>query len=97
MNNAGQKGASPEAWTMVKASPGLEDLWQVHYSEERKANPAMRETKDVGGKTMNVSEQLIANLDDKTAHFVKLSAREDGSFVVTNSRNGFTKTYGARK
>ena len=27
------------------------------------------------------------------AYWIKVSAREDGSFTVTNARNGFTKTY----
>lgn len=27
------------------------------------------------------------------AHWIKVSAREDGSFTVTNTRNGFSKTY----
>jgi hypothetical protein len=31
-----------------------------------------------------------------TAYWIKLSAQEDGSFTVTNSRNGFSKTYRAR-
>ena len=30
------------------------------------------------------------------AYYIKISARPDGSFTVTNSRNGFSKTYAAR-
>jgi len=30
------------------------------------------------------------------AYMIKISARPDGSFTVTNTRNGFTKTYAAR-
>jgi hypothetical protein len=30
------------------------------------------------------------------AFWIKVSARADGSFTVTNTRNGFTKTYNAR-
>jgi beta-lactamase superfamily II metal-dependent hydrolase len=30
------------------------------------------------------------------AYMIKVSARPDGSFTVTNTRNGFTKTYAAR-
>jgi beta-lactamase superfamily II metal-dependent hydrolase len=93
MNNAGQKGASPEAWRMVRSSPGIEDLWQVHYSEQRAGSPRMQEKGEVGGKALNVGEQFIGNLDDKTGHFLKLSATEDGSFVMTNGRTGFTKKY----
>ena len=31
------------------------------------------------------------------AYWIKVSAKEDGSFTVTNARNGFSKTYAARK
>ena len=29
------------------------------------------------------------------AYWIKVSARDDGSFTVTNARNGFSKTYAA--
>jgi hypothetical protein len=28
-----------------------------------------------------------------TAYWIKVSAQQDGTFTVTNTRNGFTKTY----
>ena len=31
---------------------------------------------------------------DGPAHWIKVAAQEDGSFTVTNARNGFSKTYG---
>jgi len=44
---------------------------------------------------------MIANLDEVADHAavytIKVSAREDGSFVVTNSRNGYSKEYKARR
>jgi hypothetical protein len=36
------------------------------------------------------------NAAHSPAHYIKVSARPDGSFTVTNSRNGFSKTYAAR-
>jgi hypothetical protein len=30
------------------------------------------------------------------AHYIKVSARNDGSFTVTNTRNGYSKTYAAK-
>jgi hypothetical protein len=30
-----------------------------------------------------------------TAYWIKLAAQQDGSFTVTNARNGFSKTYKA--
>ena len=36
MNNGAKKGGSPQAWQNIKTSPGLEDLWQLHYCDCRK-------------------------------------------------------------
>ena len=36
------------------------------------------------------------NAGHAPAHYLKVTARTDGSFTVTNSRNGYSKTYGAR-
>jgi hypothetical protein len=100
MNNGPRKGASREAWTTVKSSPGLEDLWQLHYSVERPATPVLNETQPSGGPTLNVPEPFIANLDEapahEPAHYLKIAAREDGSFAVENSRNGHRKAYARR-
>ena len=41
--------------------------------------------------------------DGRTVHmgqdasWIRISARRDGSFTVTNSRNGFSRDYGARE
>ena len=41
---------------------------------------------------------MIANLEDTAdqGHWIKASVARDGTFAVTNSRNGFSKTYAAR-
>ena len=82
MNNGARKGGSPAAWQTVHSSPGLQDLWQLHYSVE-------------GAAANNVNEQFIANPDEKSdaAHYIKVSADPNGVFTVTNSRNSLTKTY----
>ena len=36
---------------------------------------------------------FIANVDETTAHEITISAQRDGSFEVTNGRNGHRKTY----
>jgi hypothetical protein len=33
---------------------------------------------------------------DGKAYYIKVSAQADGTFTVTNQRNMFSKTYGAR-
>ncbi len=82
MNNGAHKGGKPAAWQIVHDSPGLEDLWQLHYAVD-------------AGKDHNVSDQFIANLDEKNdaGNYIKVTARPDGSFTIFNSRNNFEKTY----
>lgn len=81
MNNNPTKGGTPGTFKIVKSSPGLEDFWQLHYS-------------DNVSKEENSSEQFIANFTAADGgHYIKLSARSDGSFTMTNSRNGFKKDY----
>jgi beta-lactamase superfamily II metal-dependent hydrolase len=85
MNNGADKGGSVKAWTTIENSPGLEQLWQLHFSEE-------------GGKEHNVPEPFIANPSaEKDQGFgIAVTARPDGSFTVRNERNGFEKTYQKR-
>jgi competence protein ComEC len=81
MNNGAMKGGSPDAWQIVKDSPGLEDLWQLHYAE-------------AGGKDHNVADSFIANVDERCmGQYLKLTAEGNGSFTVWNQRNKFEKSY----
>src|SRR6266567_1898781 len=81
MNNGETKGGAPEAWQIVERSPGLLDLWQLHFS-------------GAGGREHNVAKRKIANLQgNDQGRELRLAARADGSFTVANARNGFAKTY----
>jgi hypothetical protein len=111
MNNGPRKGGATQALSILHRSPGLEDLWQLHWSYE-------------AGTEQNTPGAFIANLDDNQtianiltappsparaggapapggvgnaahtpAHWLKVIAQQDGTFTVTNPRNGFTKTY----
>lgn len=84
MNNGAHKGGSPQAWQTVRDSPGLEDLWQLHYAV-------------AGGEQHNVAEKFIANPQqdekDDAGNYIKVVADPDGTFTVINSRNDFQKTY----
>jgi beta-lactamase superfamily II metal-dependent hydrolase len=85
MDNGATKGGSPVAWDVIEKAPGLEDLWQLHYSEE-------------GGDAHNVAAGLLANLQGPdTGNYLKVTASADGSFEVFNSRTRETKKYEARK
>jgi competence protein ComEC len=83
MNNGATKGGSPEAWRIVRQSPGLEDLWQLHAAT-------------AAGPQYTSPEPFIANPDETTAYGIRISAARDGSFTVTNDRTGYTKTYARR-
>lgn len=82
MDNGAKKGGTVEAWSTVHNSPGLEDLWQLHFSE-------------VGGSEHNSPTDLIANPSESpdSGFYIKVTAHPDGHFEVTNQRNGFTKKY----
>jgi competence protein ComEC len=83
-NNGATKGGSPEALHTIRTSPGIEDVWQLHYAQN-------------AGKENNAPEPFIVNVDqDASVSWIKLSAGLDGGFTVTNSRNGKSKTYAPR-
>src|SRR5690242_12533238 len=108
MNNGTRKGGEPDTFRVLYESPGLEDLWQLHWSY------------NVG--LDNRPATFIANVDDNAtvanvlsapaqqpprggggaaaahspAYLIKVSAQPDGTFTVTNTRNGFSKTYRPR-
>ncbi len=109
INNGTRKGGQPEAMRVIHSSPGLEDVWQLHFSL-------------LSGQEYTVPGLFIANTVDEQpaampiaaaaapapgpgatpppahngpAFWIKVSARDDGSFTVTNARNGFSKVYAA--
>ncbi len=104
MNNGTRKGGNPRPMRTFFSSPGLEDLWQLHFSL-------------LGGQEFTVPGLFVANHIDEQpdavplmplergsnqgpppvhngpAHWIQVDATPDGSFTVTNSRNGFSKNY----
>lgn len=81
MDNGAKKGGSPSVWDIIEKSPGLENLWQLHFSDE-------------GGAAHNVPAEFIANPDGPDAgNYLELTAHADGSFTVFNSRTQQTKDY----
>jgi beta-lactamase superfamily II metal-dependent hydrolase len=107
INNGTRKGGQPEGMKVLFSSPGLEDIWQIHFSE-------------LSGQEYAVPGLFIANTVDEpqaavplapfaepaqgrqasppprhngTAHYFKVMAQRDGTFTIINTRNGFSKTY----
>jgi competence protein ComEC len=85
MDNGAKKGASPSAWDVVKSSPGLQDLWQLHFA-------------DANGSAHNVQDPFIANVTEAdTGYYLKVTSDPDGSIKVYNARNKFSKDYPATR
>jgi len=81
MNNGGHKGGNPEAWQIVHDAPGLADLWQLHHAVD-------------GGKDHNVTEDLIANVEEKLdGNYIKVEAEPGGTFSIANSRDNLSRKY----
>ena len=107
INNGTRKGGQPEPMKIIHTIPGLEDVWQIHFSQ-------------LSGQEYTVPGMFIANTIDQpldaipvapiqappagpnappapvhngNAYWIKVSAQQDGTFTVTNARNGFSKTY----
>ena len=80
VNNGAVKGGAPETFAALHNLSAV-DVWQLHRSRNEGAR--------------NFADDRIANLDETTGHWIKVRARDDGSFVVTNGRTGETKSYGA--
>jgi beta-lactamase superfamily II metal-dependent hydrolase len=109
MNNGTRKGGEPDTFRVLWESPGLEDLWQLHWSY----NAGLE----------NSPATFVANIEDNAtianvlvpqpgaprgggggfggaahspAYQIKVAAQQDGTFTVVNTRNGFSKTYKPR-
>ncbi len=93
MNNGPRKGGAAQTFEILRAAAAPSDIWQNHYA--------------IPAGDLNAPEAFIANLDEGVempdgrtvhmgpAHWIRISARRDGSFTVTNSRNGFSRDYAA--
>jgi len=105
MNNGTRKGGQPDAMKVLHTSPGLEDLWQLHFSllsGQEYTVPGMFIANTTDGSPASLPVAPIAApgrgaapppAHDGAAYWIKISASEDGSFTVTNQRNGFSKRY----
>ena len=86
LGNLGHRQGTSAAMDVVRSCPSVEDVWQTEFIREG------------GEKDHNSPENFCANLGGRQerTRFIKISAGEDGSFTVTNSRNGFKKEYAPR-
>ena len=84
MQNGPTKGGDERVIKTVDSYPGLEGFWRVHYS--------------VRYPELNGDPNYIANLNGvpDQGNSINLDISRSGKITVTNSRNGFSKTYTAR-
>lgn len=82
MNNALRKGGQRALFDSLHRAQGIEAVWQLHTSAD-------------AGDT-NFPAESIANVDDTGAYWIKLVAREDGSFRVFNGRTKQWRQYQAK-
>jgi competence protein ComEC len=79
--NSAKKGGDAESWQIVHDSPGLQDIWALHFA-------------DASGDAHNSPKDFIANFDQgPDGHAIEVSAQKDGKFTVLNTRNNFKKSY----
>jgi competence protein ComEC len=106
MNNGTRKGGQPAAMQVIHSAPGLEDLWQLHFSQLSGQEYTVPGVFIANGLDTNLEAMPIAPITPPTgrgappapahsgqAYWIEVSARSDGSFTVANQRNGFTKEY----
>jgi beta-lactamase superfamily II metal-dependent hydrolase len=81
MDNGAKKGGSTPTLQTIRKIPGLETLWQLHYSEE-------------GGPANNMPDQYIANPQGPdSGNPIVVKAYANGKFSVTNTRTNYTQQY----
>jgi competence protein ComEC len=80
MNNGPVKGGALDTFQTLREAPGPPEVWQLHRSPD--------------AKDANAPEERIANLGEACeGRWIKVSAREDGSFTVTNGRTAQSREY----
>ena len=80
MDNGAKKGGTPSVLDIIRKSPGLEDLWQLHFSEEG------------ARRTMSRRSSSRIPTAPTPANDLELTAHPDGSFEVFNSADAEKQT-----
>jgi beta-lactamase superfamily II metal-dependent hydrolase len=107
LNNGTRKGGQPDAMKIIHSAPRLQDLWQLHFSQlsgQEYTVPGMFIANLVDDQPAAMPIAAAAApppgpgaapppVHNGAAFWIKASAQPDGTFSITNARNGFTKTY----
>ncbi len=80
MNNGARKIGAASVLKTLKSAPGMQAIYLLHWPANAPAE--------------NPPDEFIANLQNSPdGKFIKVSAGQDGTIVVTNGRTGESKTY----
>ncbi len=80
MNNGEKKIGAAAVMKILKAAPGMQGLYLMHWSANAPDD--------------NPPDEFIANLrDSPDGKWIKVSAERNGAMTVTNARTGVSKTY----
>jgi hypothetical protein len=105
MQNGTLKGGAPSTFQTLRQSPGLEDIWTLHWSyaagiEHNSPGVFIANVDDMGTIARVINPTSVAgaqapqgNPAHSPSYPIKISAQSNGTFTVTNLRNGFSKTY----
>ena len=103
MQNGPRKGGAPTTFQTLRESPGLEDIWTSHWSyaagvEHNSPGVFIANMDDMATIAGIIDPGAAAgaprgNPAHTPAYSFKISAQRNGTFTVTNLRNGFKKTY----
>jgi competence protein ComEC len=110
MNDGTRKGGEPYTMKSVFTSPGFQDLWELHFSLLSGQEYTVPGMFIANGTDDQPAAMPIAPIaapppgpgappppqHNGKAYWIKVDAMRDGSFTVTNTRNGFSKSYPAR-
>ena len=100
MQNGTRKGGAIATFKTLRGTPGLEDIWTMHWSyaagvEHNSPGVFIANVEDKAALASALGNPASAQGDPAhaPAYSLKISAQTNGTFTVTNSRNGFSKTY----
>jgi beta-lactamase superfamily II metal-dependent hydrolase len=109
VQNGTGKGASVDMFQALRSTPGFEDVWQLHWANgagleynspgvfiANGVDPAVVATvltAPPGARGARGGGPLPPHTP---AYWIKVSVQQNGTFTITNSRNGFSKTYAHR-
>jgi competence protein ComEC len=99
MGSGGKKGGDEGPIKTIKASPGVQGFWQLHDSyahpEWTKDKNYVANLNPAPADVAKYAKAMFTSPPDQ-GHDIALAITKDGGVTVTNSRNGFSKSYSVK-